>query len=55
MLASAGKKEHLFKEHLQVVASYGKTPVLDSEYCGTFKNTYFEEHLRTGSSEKMCS
>ena len=22
------------------------------EYCVTFKNTYFEEHLRTAASEK---
>ena len=47
MLASAGRKEHHFKEHLLVSAS--KTPVLESlfnsKYCEIFKNTYFEENL----------
>ena len=38
-----------------MVASYRKTPVLESpfvsEYCKSFKSTYFEEHLRTAASE----
>ena len=33
----------------------GKTPtqVFFCEYCGIFKNTYFEEHLPTADSECM--
>ena len=27
------------------------TQVFSSEYCKIFKNTYFEEHLRTAASE----
>ena len=34
-----------------------KTPVLESlfnsEYCETFKGTYFEEHMRTAASENV--
>ena len=34
-----------------------KTPVLESlfnsEYCGIFKRTYFEEHLAIAASENM--
>ena len=48
-----------FKEHLPVAASYRKTPVLESlfnsEYCEMFKSTYFEEHLWTAASLKICS
>ena len=55
MLASAGRKEHHFKEHLLVSAS--KTPVLESlfnsKYCEIFKSMYFEEHLRTAASENV--
>ena len=40
-----------------MAASYRKTPVLESlfnsEYCEVFKNTYFEEHLRTAASENV--
>ena len=57
MLKIAGKKEHLFQEHLLVAASYTKTAVLESpfnsEYCENFKSTYFEEHLRTAASENV--
>ena len=57
MLISVGKKEHLFKDHLLVAASYRKIPVLESlfnsEYCETFKSTYLEEHLRKAASENM--
>ena len=56
-LTSTCKKEHLFKEHLLVAASYRKTPVLESlfnsEYCKIFKSTYFEEHLRTAVSKNV--
>ena len=46
------------KEHLLVAPSYRKTPVLKSlfnfEYYEIFKSTYyFEEHLRTASSENV--
>ena len=57
MSTSACKKKHLFKEHLLVAASYRKIPVLESvfnfEYCEIFKSTYFEEHLRTATSENV--
>ena len=40
-----------------VAASYTKTPVLESlfnfEYCEIFQSTYFEEHLRTATSENV--
>ena len=51
------QKEHLFKEHLLVAASYRETHVLgslfNSQYCEIFKSTYFEEHLRTATSENV--
>ena len=38
-----------------MAASYRKTPVFkslfNSEYCEMFKNTYFEQHLRTASED----
>ena len=56
MSTPACKKEHLFTEHL-LVAAYMKTPLLESlfnsEYCEIFKSTYFEEHLRTTTSENV--
>ena len=30
------------------------TQVFSCEYCDTFKNTYFEEHLRTAASVNLC-
>ena len=40
-----------------MAASYRKSPVLESlfnsEFCGIFKNTYFEEHLYTAASENI--
>ena len=30
------------------------TQVFSSEYCETFENTYFEEHLRTAASGYTC-
>ena len=40
-----------------MVASYRKTPVLESffssEYCETFQSTYFEEHLQSAASENV--
>ena len=57
MLTLPCKKQHFLKEDLLVAASYRKTPLLESlfnsEYCKIFKSTYFEEHLRTASSENM--
>ena len=42
---------------IHVVASYRKTPVLESpfnsEYYKIFKRTYFEEHLRRVASENV--
>ena len=53
----ASKKEHFFKEHLLLAASYRETHVLESlfnsEYCEIFKSTYFEERLRTAASENV--
>ena len=31
------------------------TQVLSYEYCETFKNIYFEKHLRTAASEYLCN
>ena len=57
MIASAGKKEHLFKEHPLVAASYMKTAVFgslfSSQFCVNFSGTYFEEHRRTAASENV--
>ena len=57
MLTLACKKEHLFKEDILVVASYRKTPALETllnaEYCEIFKSSYFEEYLRTVASENV--
>ena len=40
-----------------MAASYRKTPVLESlfnsEYCGIFQSTYFEENLQKVASENM--
>ena len=40
-----------------MTASYMKTSVLgslfNSDYCKSFKRTYFEEHLATAASENM--
>ena len=40
-----------------MAASYTDTPVLESlfnsEYCGIFNGTYFEEHLQTAASENV--
>ena len=40
-----------------MAASYTKTPVLESlfnsEYCGIFQSTNFEEHLQTAASENV--
>ena len=54
---SLQKKNIFFKKDLLVAASYKKTPVLESlfssEYCKIFKTTYFEEDLRTATSENV--
>ena len=51
------QKRTSFKEHLLVVVSYRKTPVLESlfnsEYCEIFKSMYFKERLRTAASENV--
>ena len=40
-----------------MAASYTKTPVLESlfnsDYCGIFQSTNFEEHLQTAASENV--
>ena len=37
-------------ERLQLYSKQTPTQVLSCEYCETFKNTYFEEHLQTAAS-----
>ena len=39
--------------NLQVFKKETPTKVLSCEVCETFKNTYFEEHLRTAASENV--
>ena len=43
--------------YLKNLAAKKETPaqVFSYEYCKMFKNTYFEEHLRTAASGNVCS